>query len=271
ADAEHAGRGQEGRGSGHRGDDDQSQHRRRLQGRRQDRRSPPGPGRLRHSGRGHDSGRHRRAGHRSCGRDVEMRTAALTEAQAEVDAGFSRFGLIRGLQRQVQAGGVTVVMAVLFLVTGLYRPYFWEPNNLRVLAMNMSFIAIASVGTAILIISGNIDLSIGSILGLTAVLAGMFAKAIPPAPAFICAILVGGLVGLMNGVLVWNVSASPIIITLGVMTLLRGVVYVITGGEAIFGLPSGFTNFANQRPAGIPMPLWLAAGSLLVPFPFISL
>jgi ribose transport system permease protein len=199
-----------------------------------------------------------------------MSSATLTEAQAEVDAGFSRFGVIRGLQRQIQAAGVTIVMALLFLVTGLYRPYFWEPNNLRVLAMNMSFIAIASVGTAILIISGNIDLSIGSILGLTAVLAGMFSKAMPPAPAFICAILVGGLVGLVNGVLVWNVSASPIIITLGMLTLLRGVVYVITGGEAIFGLPAGFTNIANQRPAGIPMPVWFAAGAIIVGFFFMT-
>ena len=199
-----------------------------------------------------------------------MNTLAASDRPAETDVGLSRFAPVRWVQNQVQAVGVTFIMAMLFLVTGLHSPYFWQPNNLRVLAMNMSFVAIAGVGMAILIISGNIDLSIGSILALTAVLAGMFAKTMPAPLAFICAIAVGGLVGMGNGLLVWNVSASPIIITLGVMTLLRGVVFVITGGQAIIGLPSGFTNFANMSPAGLPMPVWFAAGSVLVGFLFLT-
>ena len=121
-----------------------------------------------------------------------MNTLAASDAHAEPDRGFSRFASVRWLQNQVQAAGVTLIMATLFLVTGLHSPYFWQPNNLRVLAMNMSFVAIAGVGMAILIISGNIDLSIGSILGLTAVLAGMFAKTMPAPFAFICAIAIGG-------------------------------------------------------------------------------
>ena len=199
-----------------------------------------------------------------------MNTLAASDAHAEPDNGFSRFAPVRWLQNQVQAVGVTAIMAALFLVTGLHSPYFWQPNNLRVLAMNMSFVAIAGVGMAILIISGNIDLSIGSILGLTAVLAGMFAKDMPAPLAFIFAIAVGGLVGMANGVLVWNVKTSPIIITLGVLTLLRGVVYVITSGTAVEGLPTSFTHFANMSPASLPMPVWCAAGAVLVGFLFLT-
>ena len=199
-----------------------------------------------------------------------MNSVAASDAPPEPNTGLARFALVRWLQQQVQAIGVTVIMITLFLVTGLHSPYFWQANNLRVLAMNMSFITIAGVGMAILIISGNIDLSIGSILGMTAVLAGIFAKDMPAPLAFICAIGAGGLIGAANGVLVWNVSVSPIIITLGVMTLLRGVIYVTTGGEAITGLPSGFTHFANTSPAGLPTPVWFAAGATLIGVLFLT-
>jgi len=199
-----------------------------------------------------------------------MNAVTVPEAYADSKTGISRFGLVRALQHQVQAVGVTVIMLLLFLVTGLHSPYFWQGTNLRVLAMNMSFTAIAGVGMAILIISGNVDLSIGSILGVTAVLSGMLAKTTSAPLAFVGGIAVGGLVGAVNGVLVWNVSASPIIITLGVMTLLRGLIYVITGGEAITGVPTGFTNFANMSPGGLPMPVWFALGAALLGFLFLT-
>jgi ribose transport system permease protein len=201
---------------------------------------------------------------------MEMNTVTGSEAYADSKTGASRFAAVRALQNQVQAVGVTAIMLLLFLVTGLHSAYFWEPNNLRVLAMNMSFTAIAGVGMAILIISGNVDLSIGSILGLTAVLSGMLAKSTSAPLAFIGGIAVGGLIGAMNGVLVWNVSASPIIITLGILTLLRGLIYVITGGEAITGVPSSFTNFANLSPAGLPVPVWFAIGAALLGFLFLT-
>jgi ribose transport system permease protein len=189
--------------------------------------------------------------------------------EASVEAG-ARFRISAVIRTQVQTIGVTVAVVALFLVTGLHSPYFWQVNNVRVLAMNMSFIALAGVGTAILIVSGNIDLSIGSILGLTAVLAGIFAKSMPAPLAFICATGVGGLVGAANGLLVWNVSASPIIITLGSMTLLRGLTYVVTRGESITGLPQSFVHFANTQPLSVPTPVWFAAGAVLLGFLFLT-
>jgi ribose/xylose/arabinose/galactoside ABC-type transport system permease subunit len=199
-----------------------------------------------------------------------MTMVAVSETPSEATAETSRFPLARALRNQVQAVGVTLTMATLFVVTGLHNPYFWELNNIRVLAMNMSFIALAGVGTAILIISGNIDLSIGSMLGLTAVLTGLFAQVMPVPLAFIFGAGVGGLIGAANGILVWNVSASPLIVTLGVMTLLRGVIYVVTRGEAVTGLPQSFVDFANMTPAGVPMPVWFAAGAVLLGFLFLT-
>jgi ribose/xylose/arabinose/galactoside ABC-type transport system permease subunit len=198
-----------------------------------------------------------------------MTGVAVTDPGAEAIA-EPRFSVAKALRNQVQAVGVTFTMVTLFVVTGLHNPYFWEWNNIRVLAMNMSFIALAGVGTAILIISGNIDLSIGSILGLTAVMSGLFAQSMPVALAFLCGTAVGGLIGAANGILVWNVSASPIIVTLGVMTLLRGVIYVVTSGEAVTGLPQSFVDFANKTPAGVPMPVWFALAVALLGFLFLT-
>jgi ribose/xylose/arabinose/galactoside ABC-type transport system permease subunit len=181
-----------------------------------------------------------------------------------------RFSLVGVFRSQSQTLGVTVAVVSLFVVTGLHSHYFWQPNNIRVLAMNMSFIALASVGMAILIISGNVDLSIGSILGLSAVTAGMFAKDMPWPLAFVCGAAVGGLVGLANGILVWNISVSPLIITLGSMTLLRGLIYVVTRGEPVSGLPQHFIDFANKTPYGVPMPVWIAGVAVLLGFLFLT-
>ena len=161
--------------------------------------------------------------------------------------------LVRG---QAQAVGVLILLIGIIVYTGLHNGLFWSLNDLKVQAENMSFIAIAGVGTTLLIITGNIDLSIGSVLGLTAVVAGMLSSVVPVPLAFILAILLGGAVGAINGIIVWNVSSSPIIITLGGLTLIRGLVVVITKGEAVQGIPSNFGHFGSSTPLGIPMPVW---------------
>jgi ribose transport system permease protein len=199
-----------------------------------------------------------------------MNTVAVSEKHPETGGRRSRIPFVGLLRNQVQALGVTITLVTLFIVTGLHNPYFWEWTNIRVLAMNMSFVALAGVGTAILIISGNIDLSIGSILGLCAVMTGLFSQHMPVGLAFLCGSLLGAGVGALNGILVWNVSASPIIVTLGVMTLLRGVIFVITGGEAVTGLPDDFVNFANELPLGVPMPVWFALGAAILGFLFLT-
>src|SRR5215813_7460977 len=73
------------------------------------------------------------------------------------------------LRGQTQSIGVLLVMLALFVATGLHSGLFWGWPNVKVLLMNASFVGLAGVGTAILIITGNIDLSIGSVLGLTSV------------------------------------------------------------------------------------------------------
>jgi ribose transport system permease protein len=178
--------------------------------------------------------------------------------------------LAGSLAGQVQAIGVLFVLIVLFVVTGLHNPLFWGANNIKVLAENMSFVAIVGVGTAMLIITGNIDLSIGSNLGLCAVLCAIFARSVPIPLAFVLGVLVGGGVGAINGLIVWNVSTSPLIITLGGLTLIAGIVDLVTNGEAITGMPNSFTNFGNAEPLGIPTPVWAFIIIAILGFLFLT-
>ena len=196
-------------------------------------------------------------------------SAAPKVEEAPVTTG--RISLLGRLPRgQVQAIGVLVALVGLIVATGLHSSLFFGVNNIKVQAENMSFIAIAGVGTAILIITGNVDLSIGSGLALTAVLSAMLATIMPVPLAFICAVLIGGAVGAINGIIVWNVSTSPIIITLGGLTLIRGLVVVITKGQAVTGMPASFTHFGNSTPLGIPMPVWVFLVVAFLAFLFLT-
>jgi pimeloyl-ACP methyl ester carboxylesterase len=125
---------------------------------------------------------------------------------------------------------------------------------MKVIGLNMAYYAIAGIGTTFLIISGSIDLSIGSSFALAAVSSAMMAKVMPVELAFVCGILVAGAVGLINGILTWKVPVSPIIITLGGLSLLHGLVLVITHGYGVLGAPNSFTWFGRAEVfGGVPM------------------
>jgi ribose transport system permease protein len=173
-------------------------------------------------------------------------------------------------KENIQASGVAFVLVTLFVVTGVHSSLFWSVENLKVLAMNMSFVGIAGVGMTMLIITANVDLSVGSVLGLTAVLSAMLAKVVPVPLAFPLSMLIGGCIGLLNGVVVWNVPTSPLIVTLGSMTLLQGVLYVVSGGSPVLDIPTSFTAFANEQPAGVPMPVWIFLGTAILGFAFLT-
>jgi len=197
---------------------------------------------------------------------------AATEVQALTEASStSRLTTLAGtLGAQTQAVGVVAVLVALFVVTGLHNHLFWGADNLKVLATNMSFVALSAVGMTVLMITGNIDLSIGSVVGLTAVLSAILARSMPVPLAMILGVLIGGAVGAINGVVVWNVSTSPLIITLGGLTLIRGLDDVITNGQAIAGMPASFQSLGNASPLGVPASVWFFLGAAVLGFIFLS-
>lgn len=139
---------------------------------------------------------------------------------------------------------------------------FLDAENLVLLVKDASFIAIMAVGMTAVIVMGGIDLSVGSIYALAALLGAMALRALQshwgtPGPdgaatavpmiisvvvgIGICAV-VGGACGAANGAMVVGLRVHPFIITLGMMVVLRGVVFVLTQGQSVLGLPESFTS-----------------------------
>lgn len=138
-------------------------------------------------------------------------------------------------------------------------PAFLRPVNLLNITNQIAVIAIVAVGMTCVIITGGIDLSVGSLVALSAVLATLFirdyagaeyATGIGMAGCALAAILACGLVGLTNGLLVTLFDAPPFIITLGMMLIARGLAYILAESQSIFQLPESFTALGRGTICG---------------------
>jgi ribose/xylose/arabinose/galactoside ABC-type transport system permease subunit len=150
-----------------------------------------------------------------------------------------------------------VANVVVLILLAVFHPTFFSFNNLRVITLNMSAVGIAGIGMAYLIISRNVDLSVGSIYASTAFAAAWLALSVPPPFAFLGGLIVGGFLGLLNGLLVWRISISPIIATLGTLTIYRGMILVMTGGRGISGVPPDFFTLGRAVWFGISAHVWI--------------
>ena len=182
--------------------------------------------------------------------------AAAAQAAAAMPEPSRLAAFLRGKGRNA---GLLVALAIWVAYVSTQNEYYLTFSNARVIGVNMSIVAIAAVGTSILIISGSIDLSIGSILALAAVLSASLSAHMPVEFAFLIAIAVAGLAGLCNGILCWKVPISPIVITLGSLALIRGLVYVYTSGLPVSNTASDFTNFGRAIVLGVPMSIIVMA------------
>jgi ribose transport system permease protein len=194
-------------------------------------------------------------------------TSVASEPKEELRLAERLGTLLRGKGRNL---GLLVAIGVWVAIVAQHNSLFVSTSNLKVIGLNMAYAAIAGIGTAFLIIAGSIDLSIGSNFALAAVSAAMMAQVMPVPLAFICGILVAGAVGLINGVLTWKVPVSPIIITLGGLSLLHGLVLVITHGYGVTGVPDDFTTFGRSELWGIPTPVIVFVVAALLAAAFLS-
>ncbi len=170
---------------------------------------------------------------------------------------------------QTQTAYVAIAFAALIVVIWILAPVFMTPRNLLNISKNFSFIALMSLGETLVIISGGIDLSVGSVCALSAVVTMMLmrllsataAAQVPGATialATLLALALASLTGLVNGVLIARVRLSPFVTTLGMLSVARGMTYVLTQGRAQY--PVGpdvalFTRFANGAVLGLPTQL----------------
>ncbi len=160
--------------------------------------------------------------------------------------------------------GIVLALAALVVVTALVNPRFLSPQSLRDLALGAAVLVVLAVGQAVVVITRNIDLSVGSVLGLSAFAAGSLLQAVPELPvvvALLVGIAVGAACGLVNGGLVQLGSVPSLVVTLGTLYVFRGIAYLWAGGQQINAdeLPGAFLDFGTATIVGIPWLIVVAA------------
>ncbi|PEY29057.1 autoinducer 2 import system permease LsrD [Bacillus cereus] len=161
--------------------------------------------------------------------------------------------------------GVLIVLLIIeFILFGLLNSDFLNISNLLFSMNDFVFITIAAIPMTFVIITGGIDVSVGSIMGLTSILIGvLWMNGIPVTLAVILALFISCLAGCINGVIIKTTEVEPLVVTLGTMFLYAGIALVISGGsnasgyEGISGLPDSYVQLANGSFIGIPNLVWL--------------
>jgi ribose transport system permease protein len=161
------------------------------------------------------------------------------------------------LKRLASANIFFLILVVIVIVLSLLSPHFLTRNNLLNVARQAAYIGIIAVGMTIVILTSGIDLSVGSVLALTACLfAGLMAKSGWSSPlAAVAAIGAGALLGLLSGACIAYLRVPAFIATLGMMGIARGLAKVYTAGAIISGIPREWDFFGVGNILGIPTPV----------------
>lgn len=156
-----------------------------------------------------------------------------------------------------QKFGPLLALVLLFIVITVLNPSFMEPNNILNLLRQTSINALIAFGMTFIILTGGIDLSVGSILALSsALMAGMMVSGLDPILAILVGILLGAMMGVINGILVSKGKMAPFIVTLATMTIFRGLTLVYTDGKPITGIGDSvmFQMLGRGYFLGVPVP-----------------
>jgi ribose transport system permease protein len=184
---------------------------------------------------------------------------ALKEVEPVVDEPAGLVGR-RWLPRVDFLRDLVLLLAwlVIAAIFSFLSPYFLTVQNFRNIGMAISIIGIASVGATIVLVSAGIDLTVGSVIGLSVITVGaLLSIGIPVTGAILGALLVGALVGVVNGLLIVKARINPLIATLGMMSVIRGLAFVYSGGIS-HAIVSGSFNFLGAgQVVVVPLPIFV--------------
>lgn len=181
---------------------------------------------------------------------TETRDSAVPEG---VGSGAPGSALSRLAGALGPGSGLVIVVIGLIAFFTWRSPYFLTYENALVIGDVMVTVGIVAIGATLVIVSGGIDLSVGSVVALAATLMGVLfdRMGIPLPLAIVAGLAAGALVGLVNGLLVTLGGLAPFIATLATMSAVRGIALMLTNGVQVADFPSWFDQLATQRYAGI--------------------
>ncbi|WP_277185303.1 ABC transporter permease [Caballeronia sp. BR00000012568055] len=152
---------------------------------------------------------------------------------------------------------VLSVLILVGLVISLFSPYFLTTNNLMGVFRSFSLVALMSIGMMLVIITGGIDLSVGSVMGLSSLITALaFQHGLGAFVAIVCGLAVGLMVGAFNGFMITWIQLPPFIATLGTLSIGRGLMYIITKGVPVTpDVPDAFTFIGQGYIGFVPFPV----------------
>jgi len=177
--------------------------------------------------------------------------------------------ILGGLLRSRELAVLTVLVVLVLVTTIKSHSFLFSSTGFRDLLLTPSLLLVLAIGQTVVIITRNVDLSVGSTLGLAAYLTGkLFADhpGLPIPVVFLAGLVFGGLLGAVNGLLVAWGRVPALVITLGTLYIYRGAFLTWAGSNRINAsdLPSGFSNLGTQQLLGIPVLTIIAAVVLAV-------
>jgi ribose/xylose/arabinose/galactoside ABC-type transport system permease subunit len=190
-------------------------------------------------------------------------------APALAGVGPTLAGRVWAVQRRVfQHKEITaaIILLALGVLLALGNENFLSARSLTLEARSMSFVGMASLGAMLVLSMGQLDLSVGSCMGLAGVLAAYCTVhgGLPDATVLLVVLVTGALYGLINGALVVGLHLNSLIVTLATGLVGRGIVYALTNGLPVSGFSKGLRYFGAGFWLGLPVPVWILLGFTIV-------
>lgn len=178
-----------------------------------------------------------------------------TSRNSNVNQEETRNNIFQRLIKKKESAIFLALLGIMIIIT-IIAPKFATRGNLYRVARQISFVAIASLGVFTVILTSGIDLSVGSLIGLSGITCGItMAMGLNPLIAIVVGMATGFGVGLINGFLVSYVGITPFIVTLGMLSMGRGSIWIITKGWPIENINEKFLVIGQGSLLGIPVPL----------------
>lgn len=181
------------------------------------------------------------------------------KAEAPIHPEASQAGWLDLAGQALARYGIVLAFLVLCVVLSFLSPYFLTTKNLLNVLLQASINLVVAVGMTFVITSGGIDLSVGSIVAVAGmVMADLVSRKWGLEVAVPAALLVGTLCGMLNGVLITRLRLPPFIVTLGTMSIFRGVALIYNDGKPLYGLAQKVLKVISGDVASIPIPVIIA-------------
>jgi len=195
---------------------------------------------------------------------AEEEVYQLEEQHSATERG-RRLARRRRLVRRLQGEGLVAVLAAVFIVMWVSSPYFLTISNLLTAASVVSVLGIMAVVETLIVIAGEIDISVGSVMALTSVLIGLMVNAgMNVWVAALLALLCAGGIGAVNGIVTVYFKVNSLVTTLGTYSIFLGLAYVLSGTMTVNIGGDGFGVIGSGEVASVPVPVLFFVGVWLI-------